>query len=234
MNRTNLFHIILFVLFSFSILSIYTCEKDPTSPSGTSLINNAVIGPDGGKLETNDFLLQVPAGSFSDDVTLNLSISTEMSGFGENSISETFILKGLPSEFAKPLRVGIQYQGTLSDESYIGFGTLNYNMINGDSSVVYYFESAIDSSGYLVGYLQSENINFSNRTSRMKKPRIELDESDILFGAWTGMETQLTTNFKIHYPSTLGAYIQVLESILKSAATPIINLGFNVSENPKK
>jgi len=197
MNRSKLFRVILLVLISISILFLTTCEKDPTGPTDNTPITSATIGTDGGKLETEGFLLQVPVGSFPRDVTLNLSISSEESGFGERSVSESFIIEGLPDEFDKPLRLAIKYNVELSDSSFIAVGKMAYDYLSGDSSVVYHFIPIKDSTGFLIGEVTS---GLKQMVNKLVQNRIPNSFTWTRFIAATGEHELKTDNFTIKYP----------------------------------
>lgn len=220
MNRTKLFQFCVFVLSLLSILSLITCEKDPTSPIDNEPQTTATIGADGGKLETADFTLEIPAGSFTETVTLNLSISSEASSFGESSVSQTFKVEGLPDEFDKSLRIAIKYNGDLSDSSYIAVGKMTEGYITGDSSVVYHYISIKDSSGFLVGNLLGNSGQGANKIA---------DISDDIVNPWTwfigatGQKEYKSDHFNFKYPNIYGSTtIQTLANEFEETLSKLI------------
>ncbi|MCK4385577.1 MAG: hypothetical protein KAW52_04860 [candidate division Zixibacteria bacterium] len=136
-------------------LLITGCSKKSTTPEEKptedySLEATQTIGSDGGSIEVDDFSLEVPDGAFSTNVELRLYASSQDQPFGDNGVSRTFRLEGLPDEYSQPLRVRIKYEGTLSNQSYLALGRWVSDPI-ADTAMIYYgLLSANDSSGYLV------------------------------------------------------------------------------------
>jgi hypothetical protein len=135
---------------------LWGCSGD--SPTGPDSEDNAytleeteTIGPAGGTIETEDFSLTVPAGAFDGDHTLSLFASSEDRPFDQHQVTRAFRLEGLPDEFSLPLRLGIKYEGILSEESFLALGEGFFDYVQGDSATVFSLLSASDSSGYLVG-----------------------------------------------------------------------------------
>jgi hypothetical protein len=110
-------------LFLFFVLG---CSDDGgTGPGGSNGLSpeaTATIGADGGVLEAEDFILDVPAGAFDSEYNLSLYASSSDNPFAENGVSRAFHLEGLPSSFQQPLQVMIGYDGELSGQNYIAFG----------------------------------------------------------------------------------------------------------------
>jgi len=219
MIRKTSSSVFLLIVFSFCLIFLSTCKKDPTSPSENEPQTTVTIGSDGGTLETADFSLQVPAGSFQNEATLSLSISTDASIFGDNSASQTFIIDGLPDEFEKPLRLAMKYNGELSDSSYIAVGKMSYDYFSADSSVVYHFISIKDSSGFLVGSLKGNPGNSANKLANI---------TDDIVNPWTwfigatGQKEYKTDHFNFKYPSIYGsATIQTLGNQFEETLTKL-------------
>lgn len=202
MSRKTLFPVFLITIFTISLLFLSTCKKDPTSPNDNAVQTTVTIGVDGGTLETDDFSLQVPAGSFTEEVTLNLSISSEPSSFGESSVSQPFILEGLPEDFEKSVRLALKYNGELSDSSYIAHGSISKDFLTGDSSEVYQFISGKDSSGFFIGYLSTrKGIN----TGKLFRGGKNIDLVGEIFQVVTkyGIIYTDPEHFAINYPKSL-------------------------------
>jgi len=213
-HKTSLNVFVIF-LFFLCVSFLNTCKKDPTSPGENEPESKVIIGTEGGMLETADFSLQVPPGSFQNETTLSLSVSNETSAFGENSVSQSYLVEGIPDEFDKPLRIAIKYNGELSDSSYIAIGKMAHDIISGDSSVVYQFLSVKDSNGFLVSGLVSNtdvNINKSG------KNKIFPTDPWTWIVAATGQLTVKTDHFKItfpniHHPGDVQELANIMEEI---------------------
>jgi hypothetical protein len=192
------YRFILLSIVSLFLLFTLSCIKDPTSPDENESQTTVIIGVDGGTLETEDFSLQVPAGSFQNETTLSLSISSDPSDFGESSVSQSFIVEGLPVEFEKPIRLAIKYNGELSDSSFIAVGKMSYDSVSGDSSIVYQFVSVKDSNGFLVSDLVS---NANRNIGKSNNSKIFPADPWTWIVAATGQLTVETDHFKITFPN---------------------------------
>ena len=92
-------------------------------PAGSfTALSSAEIGANGGRLEAQGFVLQIPAGAFSADAQLSLSVSSDATPFGDSAASPAYRVDGLPPEISQPLTVRIQVAEQLSGESYIAIG----------------------------------------------------------------------------------------------------------------
>ena len=129
------------------------CSSDgPTDsgdPSGDP-ISTVTIGPSGGKLETEDFELTVPAGAFGAETELALYLESEDPPYEDGTVTDHFRVDGLPEDFDLPLRMAIRYEGDLSGGSFIAIGEEAFVKSLGETTVTYVFLEAADSSGFLV------------------------------------------------------------------------------------
>lgn len=110
-------------LLLIAILFFYTCkENEPTAPEVETptgdLMAEANIGPEGGMLETEDFRLIVPNGSFSESSKLELFLVDKESS-NENSVSDIFLIDGIPEDYSLPLEIYVKYSGALSGLNFI-------------------------------------------------------------------------------------------------------------------
>jgi hypothetical protein len=143
------------------LLLVGGCTKKSTEPEKKTTEDYTLqatqsIGSDGGTIEVDDFSLVVPAGAFASNAGLKLYASSEDKPFGDNGVSRTFRLEGLPEEFSESLQVCIGYQGTLTEESFIAVG--EQALVIGEDSLqtIYSMYPAADSSGFLVCKLPPE------------------------------------------------------------------------------
>ena len=119
-------------------------------PDDYILQESQTIGPEGGELATDDFSLTVPQGAFYSAAELKLYASSTDSPFGDNGVSRTFKLEGLPPYYSEPLQLSIKYQGTLSHGSFIAIGKEALIPILDETETVYDLFPATESSGYLL------------------------------------------------------------------------------------
>ena len=228
MNRTAQFsfHFTFLSIISLFLLFTLSCKKDPISSTQLTAAATSTIGSNGGTLETTDFSIVVPAGSFQNDTELSLYILPDVSTFGVSSVSQTFMVEGLPDEFDKSIRLSIKYDGALSDSSYIARGEMAEDFITGDFSEVYQFISVQDSAGFLVGYLPSAiDQGISKNIANFNTNSILQD----IFEVVTSYKAVETDHFIIKYPSiyskgTVEAFGNLFEEIRK---TVINDLHFN-------
>ena len=120
------------------ILTLNTCKEDtPTEPEGSNGGNNLVsttIGMNGGELKTEGFSLSVPPGSFMGETKLSLSTIDNFDYLDGNSVSEAFMVEGIPSDFEKTIRIAIKYNEALSDSSFLVMMNTSDNIISADST----------------------------------------------------------------------------------------------------
>lgn len=193
-----------------------------------AVLASTVIGPGGGTLSTDEFILSVPQGAFTADVTLTLYETSDDSSFYDNTVSTIFAIEGLPEEYSQPLTICIKYTSELSDESYIAIGEKVFIPDLLTSEYLHNLYSAVDSSGFLTGILpastdgtqQFKNIN-------LKEPSL-LDANLIYAMACTRFESHKTDFFKIRYPRNIqkDAILGVGE-YFDDAASQLENVNFH-------
>ncbi len=140
---------------AFLCISILYAGCSSDGPTGTDEPRNdpiatATIGPEGGTMATDDFILDVPAGAFDSSNELNLYVEAEQLPYSDNAVSGLFRLDGIPNIFAEPLRMALRYEGTLSETSYGAIGQELFIRTLGDTATAYVLFEAADSSGFLV------------------------------------------------------------------------------------
>ncbi len=190
------------------------------------------IGPEGGSLEVQGFSLVVPAGAFAAGNELTVSSLADDGTFGDNAVSRTFRLEGLPSEYSQPLRVSVEYEGTLTEESFIAYGEALDD--GGDTTVAYLLMSATGSAGYLVSELPSRGSNAS--ATAPSSNLLELTASDpldwLLMRGLTDMRSMVSPGsfFKVYYPTRLEVQADAVMGLLEDSYDTIVDdLGFSFS-----
>lgn len=138
----------------FSILCI-SCKKDPLdpdpgpeAPEGKNLAE-ATIDEKGGKLESGDVILTVPAGALDTTLTFALSLDEDAATLSTHQVTGTYQLTGLNAHWSKPLELSIKYDGELDGESYIALGYTYYDPVHEDTILVSELFKAVDSLSYL-------------------------------------------------------------------------------------
>ncbi|MFC1799664.1 hypothetical protein ACFL2Z_01975 [Candidatus Eisenbacteria bacterium] len=130
-----------------------SCSSDgPTDvddPADDPVVT-ATIGPAGGTLSTDDFILDIPAGAFDASTELELYLDTDEVPYSDNAVSDLFRIEGLPEAFGASLRMAVKYESELSEESFIAIGEEAPVKSLGETRTSYALFEASDSSGYLV------------------------------------------------------------------------------------
>jgi hypothetical protein len=127
------------------------------------------IGPEGGKLENEDFSLIVPEGAFNDHYDIQLSIDPNDNSFIDNSSSLTFLIDGIPDDINKNLLIGIKLSTITSDTLYSAIGQLGYNWASGEMDNYYNFEPVRDSLDYYYCTISPKIINSSRFNCLLNK-----------------------------------------------------------------
>ncbi|MDX1701084.1 MAG: hypothetical protein R3250_10720, partial [Melioribacteraceae bacterium] len=148
-------------------LALISCSEDkPTAPAdeinGAGIVASANIGSEGGTISSDGIRIDIPPGAFSETQSLAI-YSVDSSLFDEGIVTETFRLEGFPTRISKPLRISIKYNGNLDEESLIIFSDVVYDELFDENITIYEESEAVDSSGFLVGFIPGErdgnNIN---------------------------------------------------------------------------
>ena len=221
-SRQNTF----FVVISFLILTFFSCSDDPSSPVEPKPKDTVTIGVDGGIIEKDDLSITIPAGAFDGDYDLSVSEVEDDAAFGENSISSSYQISGLPENFNKPIDFKIMYNGDLSDESYIALGSERFDDLKNNSSFIYDLLPASDSAGALSSsFSPGGEQNLSKNNSRGNS---NIDSFEKIIKGITGNVSHGSKYFWVVYPVTLESKVTEVEEIFDSAAELIWNdLGIN-------
>lgn len=160
-------------MFKFIITSLiglfllHSCVKEDPEPEpeqeqeipAENISAEATIGPEGGELAIEDFILSVPEGAFETPVTLSLIVEEEVERTDPKQVTEWYCIEGLNTEFIKPLEFSIRYEGELEGESAIAFGFHYFDEETGDSVWVKELVGAVDSAGFLTGTLAMADLS---------------------------------------------------------------------------
>ena len=213
--------IIIAFLLTVYILVIVCTKKDTIAPeSDDDYTEEATetIGPTGGSIETEDFILSIPAGAFDASYELSLSSTLDDTTFGGNSITRSFLLQGLPDEYSKPLRLSIKYEGSMTEESFVAVGEWVYDALYVDSTIIYSLQSAVDSSGYLVAELPTLAQESSAKSSvlyQSNKQMTDLFDEILLIGITNYRSSTPSPHFKIYCPEYLGANVPAIKQLME-------------------
>ncbi len=90
--------------------------------SGQNIIAEQSIGPAGGTLSAQDFLLTVPAGAFSELTDLSLQARETDRPFGDDQLAAMFSINGLPETLYKSLTIRLHAEESPSKDVYVVTG----------------------------------------------------------------------------------------------------------------
>ena len=231
---------LILVLLSGLLVSVAGCSKKSTTPEQKptedyTLQASQTIGSEGGTIEAEDFSLTVPEGAFSSDAELKLYASSKDKPFGDNCVTRTFRLEGLPDDYSKPLPLRIKYQDTLSNESFIGVGGEALIPGSGELKPVYRLFQAADSSGYLYCELPAMGPGKAPLGRQLHKSCASSGGAlEVYFAGQTGYDPpHETAHFKIIFPSDLVGHSKYfLPQTLEEAYDTLKALGFSLDLVP--
>ena len=143
---------------SFSFLLLFpACSKDePTAPviPETEDLGVATIGPQGGTLATQGFILRIPQGAFSTSTELRLKGGPGNSAFGINAATRLFTVEGLPEHLLKPLSISLHHTASLSGRSYIAVGQTAVLPGTDSTDIAYHFFPVRDSADMMMSEIR--------------------------------------------------------------------------------
>lgn len=183
------------------------CKKDnSTTPSPDENFNveaSETIGHGGGTIETEDFIMTVPAGSFNEDNNIILSAADDNITFGDNGVSRMFKIEGLPYEYNQEIEIGIKYEGTLSGNSYIAFGELVFVPTASDNINAYRLLEATENGGCLTCRIPKPDNSKDTKSAMTGNKSVKSEPGSNKFILVDGYHSPYITpegNFRIKYP----------------------------------
>ena len=225
-NQISILLIISFIIFTLS------CSDDPSSPQngGETPLATKSIGPEGGVLEADGISIEIPSGTFDNNYEISVSSITDDNSFDGNTISSSYNLKGLPENLNKRIRLAVNYLGELNEETYLAVGSGYLDNISNEESVFYNIFPGIDSSGYIVAYLEN------NLSLQLPKKSETNDDTEKIIKIINSLRTVSSEHFKITFPTILSTeIIQVGTNLEEAFSTVIDDLGlFNYTDQSDK
>lgn len=134
-------------------LFINSCkDAEPTAPQDTPTdqpLAEKTIGPGGGILETEDFKLEISAGTLTEETELKLYPDKDENPYPDNNLTKRYLIEGFPSDYKNPIIVKIKYSGNLGKSNYITFGEKVFIPSMAKEDFADKFIPATDSAGFL-------------------------------------------------------------------------------------
>ncbi|MCB9259102.1 MAG: T9SS type A sorting domain-containing protein [Ignavibacteriales bacterium] len=185
------------------------CTKDTTLNLIVSkIIKTETIGIAGGTVGNDDFKISIPAGAFDGNYNISLIKIEEDGAFGENTVTPSFKVSGVPKSYTKPLRVAAKYSGELSGLSFLKVGEMVFDPIIQDSKLFNNLNKAKDSLGYLVGEIPNDGLT----TKSLLKIKVG-EAIDLYVSGITGLKDTKSKHFKVTY---LDGYTSNSELLLET------------------
>ena len=205
-------------------LLLQGCSNDPSAPAEEEKPTDTVtIGAEGGTVDKNGFKLTIPAGAFDGNYDISVSEIEDDGAFGENTVTPSFKVSGLPINYSKPINIKIKYTGQLSRNSFIAVGDTLTDALTSENIFEYSFHEAIDSAGFLVGDLFAQ---LTNSLDKMNQPFENSNSTTIK--AVTDYTDKKSQHFHFHYPYGVESKMDEIISIFETNLG-LINNKLNLS-----
>ncbi|MFC2133604.1 hypothetical protein ACFLR4_04335 [Bacteroidota bacterium] len=218
------FRIIIFLVLVFN----FGCGSDsPTDPgdnnnsNGPPIVTEA-IGPNGGTITTENLELSIPANTLASSSEINVYQST--TGFSSTSVSDAYLITGVPQNFSGGFTVRLRYTGTINGSPYLAVGTDVFTTSANGFEKGYKLFAARDSSGYLCADIPV----IGSQSESLLKNRNVMNDLPMEVEAIVTVETMSSGNhFKIIHPlDVLGSALS-LAGYLEEAYTTFVQMGFD-------
>lgn len=187
-----------FLLLLSLTLVVTSCSRErlgpePLAPSDEP-IGEAAIGASGGRIVTDDFILQVPAGSFADTRSLRLYRDSSENPFADRTASDMFRIEGLPRDFGSP--ISIRTRLTESAPARIALGERIFRHGAAATETAWRFLDGRDSSDWCLWELPPPEISGKLRLADSSSaPPLQVTTATD-----NGDYTTPAGHFKISYP----------------------------------
>nr|MBP6947632.1 hypothetical protein [Bacteroidales bacterium] len=90
--------------------------------SGGESLLSTTIGANGGQLKSSTIEIEIPSGSFSSDMKMELKKQTSENVFGTNKASDYYTVTGLPADFSKPIIITVTPDNNAGDNLFMAMG----------------------------------------------------------------------------------------------------------------
>ncbi len=218
-------------LFFCMLPVLYISCSDTTGPGDTGdgeMIAYESVGADGGTLGSEKITVSIPAGAFENENSIALTTAPEHP-FSDETVSETYMISGLPQSYQEELTVSIAVPDTASEDWAVAVGVNTWVSSYGETAMTYTMLPA-DVSGAII----SAVLPAAEFTAAKSAITGEETSSTITVTAVAGYKPHVTANghFKIDYSTrfTTRASVEQLGLYLEEAYDTISGLGFSYNE----
>ncbi|MCK5820664.1 MAG: hypothetical protein KAH17_02215 [Bacteroidales bacterium] len=235
MNKAINLNNVLAPLFLLSLMFLMTgCEgfesyldtEDPIE-EGFILAESQYINAEGGAIILDSMQVIVPPGSFSKRTKLSVYVKPNDKSFGENGLSDLYLLRGLPEKLGSKITIQIIPDGVISGDTLIAIGEMGY-------------ASSLDSSHFA---FQAHPANINNdwveitypidpgvlKTGQALDGIIIPDQATfILINNYT-LVSSSNGHFEIYSPKAVLEHSEKLGAYFEAAFDTCKNMGFSLS-----
>lgn len=210
------------------LLLLAGCKKDsPTEPEKEPQEEiTQVIGTNGGKIAVGDIEVNVSSNTFSSSTTIKLSVNEQQSSMIGESVSESFKLEGIPSDYSRPIEIKIKTNTNVTSEAFIAVGSDDFIISKKSSEYSYRLISAQKQNEYLVCELPAPDLGLGKAGNFSSGETFDIILEAVLGKSYSSSQG----HFKIDYPNNVSLQSVInLAEYLEEAYTKIQNLGFSYS-----
>lgn len=225
-HSKNQFVILVVLILSF----LLSCSDDPSSPKKQDddpIPQDVVtIGVEGGIVEKDDFTITIPAGTFDGNYDISVSKVVD-DAFTGNSFLNSYKIEGVPNSFSKSMNIKFKHDQQINDDVFMAIGTIWKNEIIEDSTIIYQLNTAIDSSGLLIGFIPTMN-DISNNF--LSKNNFWAHPVSFIVSPLLGYDTLKTENFRLEIPYSISEKKNQIGELLEDSykiAKDTLQLPFN-------
>ncbi|MCW8848775.1 MAG: T9SS type A sorting domain-containing protein [Melioribacteraceae bacterium] len=204
-----------------------TCSGDTTiNKMVPRILKSATIGLEGGKLETEEFLLTIPSGAFNELSKINFAIDPNDTSLSENTASPLFLISGIPDSISNSLLIGIKPENP-SIENLLMAVRQNRTSLGYPINEQYFnIKHVFDSLGYYFCKIEGEFFNAGSRSNILSKTINNNTERNLSLKLVKGYESVSDGFLDYYYPDKYSDDISVLRLLLLEVPFTFINIGF--------
>jgi hypothetical protein len=224
MKFIQLMSVIAFVVF-ISACNPDSYNYDDPVDNGFKLLGTKTVGSEGASISFNELTIDIPVGAFSTSVSIEVYQSTAPNNnhFSGNSLSEPFLIKGLPDEINAYPILRFPIEGSYDGDPLVAFGFEQYVSSLDSMIFTYRTHDAVIENGELVCALAPVNRGLKNTTGMaIGFP------SNMKFIPIFDFKKTKSSNFNVAAPkNTPSKDIERIEAYLDGALRKYSSLGFN-------
>jgi len=224
----------LYLIFcSLSIL--ITCSgDDPVSPQSndTNLLHTQDVGSEGGTVELDNVVIDIPLGAFSSVNAVKIYSTIEKTQLDASLITSRYIIDGFPNTFEQPINIRLKNNSSRIDDTCqiaVGRGGFDPDITDSTKSGYSYdIITVVDSSGWLCYQIPANPAgSFAHKASA----EIFTMEHYLitLFGLYPEYTKVNYSHFTIHYVKGPDSDINQTANYLEDALAAITSSGYDLS-----